>query len=152
MTIWWTSGFHCLTCKAFTPKGCKEHRAGNIPAKAIIEATLEDVRILSDRLAELIVAELKGSGDGVPEGPPLPEPPDDPGGFTIGDDEGPIEEAGKDEAVGETEHFLASKTRKEFTCSCGRKFGSEHVFTSHVELENQLSSVGDRRSRNALGY
>lgn len=152
LTIWWARGFHCLTCGAFTLKGCKEHRAGNIPAKAIIEATLADVRILSDRVADMIVAELKGSRDQLAADESLPESPDEPGDLTIGDEGGPVEEAANDETVGELDHFLVSKTKKEFTCSCGRKFGSEHVLMSHIEMENQLSSVGNRRSRNSLGY
>jgi len=149
LTIWWTKGYHCLTCRAFTLNGCKEHRAGNIPGKAIIEATLEDVRILSDDLAGLIVAELKGDRDNNSKDASIPVPPDIPGGPPLDNDEG-AEESGGDETLAESEHFLASRNRNEFICSCGRKFGSEHVFSSHVEFESQLSSVGDQRSRNSL--
>jgi hypothetical protein len=144
MTIWWTSGYHCLTCGSFSVKGCKEHRAGNIPAKAIIEATLDDIKILSDGMAEMLVAELKGEGaerrkETEPELPPSPgrEPEDILPDVSGSDPDEKIEEPVEHSGLEVPEHFLVSEGRKEFRCSCGLRFETEHVFLSHIELESQ---------------
>jgi hypothetical protein len=144
MTIWWTSGYHCLTCGSFSVKGCKEHRAGNIPAKAIIEATLDDIKILSDGLAEMIVAELKGESA---EKRRLIEPEalsqtvehseDILSGANGADRNESLEERVEQSEVDVPEHFLVSEGRTGFRCSCGLRFETEHVFLSHVELESQ---------------